>query len=89
MDNVEKLLCEAKHLYQRRKRNKRIFTTSLLSCCCVLWISVVNVPTSVTLGDDDFDSYYTALYEPLNSEFFNLDISTDAYYLGVVDERAI
>ena len=61
MDKVSMLLAEAKPLYQRREKEKKALGTGVLSLCLALGIWAA-IPQTPNFSDENFDSYFTALY---------------------------
>jgi len=61
MDKVSMLLAEAKPLYQRKQREKKALLGGLVSLCLALGIFFAQ-PRAAHFDDENFDSYFTALY---------------------------
>jgi len=75
MDKISMLLAEAKPLYQRREREKKALGTGILSLCLALGIWVA-IPENSNFSDENFDTYFTALY--LNEDSVGEYISEDS-----------
>lgn len=89
MDKLDQLLAEAKPLYLKRKQNRKNVFRSLLSTFCVICFLVIGYRAQNFVDNDDLASYYVALYEPLNDDYFNLDINQNTYYLFDESGKAI
>lgn len=61
MDKVSMLLAEAKPLYQRRQTEKKAIFGGLVSACLAIGIFWAQ-PAAVSFDEENFDSYFTALY---------------------------
>jgi hypothetical protein len=74
MDKVSKLLAEARPLYQRKQKEKKALFGGLISVCLALGIFWAE-PQTTHFDDENFDSYFTALYlsDTVNDEDFIYD----------------
>ncbi|MDO4161475.1 MAG: hypothetical protein Q4D80_00525 [Pseudomonadota bacterium] len=88
MDKLDQLLLEAKPLYLKRKQNRRIISGVALSTYCAVFLCLTAYQQPA-FDNDDFATYYTALYEPLNDDYFQLDINPNNYFLLDENRKAI
>lgn len=61
MDKISQLLQEAKPLYLKKQREKRIFWRTAATFCLLLGIWVMQ-PQKNPFDEEGFDNYFTALY---------------------------
>ena len=84
MDKVSMLLAEAKPLYQRKQKEKKALLGGMISICLALGIFMAQ-PQQTAFNDDNFDSYFTALYltdlSDSDERLYDSVIPIDAYGL--------
>ena len=61
MDKISELLQEAKPLYLKKQREKRILWQTSATLCLLFAVWFVQ-PQKTSFDDDGFDNYFTALY---------------------------
>ena len=61
MDKISELLQEAKPLYLKKQREKRFLGSMVLACCLCVGV-FLGQPQKMPFNEDEFDSYFTALY---------------------------
>lgn len=77
MDKISELLQEAKPLYLKKQKEKRILWRSVCTfcLCCAVWLMQ---PQKVSFDEERFDSYFTALY------LEDISITDEPYFEGAV-----
>ena len=61
MDKISQLLQEAKPLYLKKQKEKRILWRTAATFCLLLAVWCMQ-PQKLSFDEDGFDSYFTALY---------------------------
>ena len=62
MDKISQLLAEAKPLYLKKQKEKRVITGSVFSLVLLLAVFSGTSDQTTTFDEDKLDSYFTALY---------------------------
>ena len=83
MQDVSDLIKEAKPLYHKRKKQRRIIKSALAGVAC-LFLVFVNMP-SFYIGDDFYNPYIDMEYDNYQESYVeNLGLPVDDYGLLLV-----
>lgn len=75
MDKISALLAEAKLLYWRRRRKRRLVASLLCSLVVGVWFGAMSLIPAQSMSTVQFEAYYAALYE--SDEYFSYNIVAD------------